>query len=217
MTTPPPAEQTPYPAQYPGQPMPPMRPVQGTDGFAITSLVLGLLGGGLLAMIFGFVARSRIKKNGTAGKGMATAGIILGILGLIGFIVAVFLIFFAVDKATDVVAEQAREVGQCFTVDADGALDSVEIVPCSEPHNWEVIAAEQLTDTSLPDEATLSARADALCAAAVETYFAPDVDLNTVGISPLTPTAATWLLGDRTVGCLAGNYDGSLKTGSFAG
>lgn len=57
---------------------------QSTDGFAIASLVLGIIGGSVLAIIFGFVARGRIKRSGGAksGKGMATAGIVLGCVWL---------------------------------------------------------------------------------------------------------------------------------------
>ena len=75
-----------------------------SNGFAIASLVLGIVGwpfcgiGSVLAIIFGFLARDQIRRsNGTqTGGGMALAGIILGflgagfwILGLIGNLVHV--------------------------------------------------------------------------------------------------------------------------------
>jgi len=61
------------------------------SGFAITSLVLGIasfipLVGlllGLLAIIFGIIAKSKIKKGIYSGKGLSTSGIILGVLGII--------------------------------------------------------------------------------------------------------------------------------------
>jgi hypothetical protein len=63
-----------------------------TDGFAIASLVLGVIGGSLLAIIFGFVARGRIKRSGGAkqGSGLATAGIVLGFVwvGAIALLIA---------------------------------------------------------------------------------------------------------------------------------
>ena len=49
-----------------------------TSGFAIASLVLGILGISLLSIIFGFIALSQIKKRGQKGRGMAIAGIVLG-------------------------------------------------------------------------------------------------------------------------------------------
>jgi Domain of unknown function (DUF4190) len=52
---------------------------------AVASLVLGIVGGffcflWLLAIIFGFVARTQIDRSNGAqkGRGMATAGIVLG-------------------------------------------------------------------------------------------------------------------------------------------
>lgn len=52
--------------------------VATTSGFAIASLVLGILGGAILAIIFGFIALSQIKKSGAKGRGMAIAGVVLG-------------------------------------------------------------------------------------------------------------------------------------------
>lgn len=57
-------------------------PAHGTNGFAIASLIFGLLGGGLLAVVFGHIAHSQIKRTPQAGKGLATAGLILGYIGL---------------------------------------------------------------------------------------------------------------------------------------
>lgn len=60
-----------------------------TDGFAIAALVLGLIPcagiTSFLAVIFGFVSLSRIKKsNGQlGGKGLAIAGAILGAVWLV--------------------------------------------------------------------------------------------------------------------------------------
>jgi hypothetical protein len=50
------------------------------DGLAITSLILGLIGLSVLAIIFGLIQLNRIKKNPDVytGKGMATAGVLLG-------------------------------------------------------------------------------------------------------------------------------------------
>lgn len=59
------------------------------DPFAITALVCGIVGCGfvtsIIAIVFGFLAKSRIKKsNGSLkGSGMATAGIVLGILWIV--------------------------------------------------------------------------------------------------------------------------------------
>ena len=60
------------------------QPVQGTNALAISSLVCGIIGWiipilfALLAIIFGHVARSQIKRSGQSGAGLALAGLILG-------------------------------------------------------------------------------------------------------------------------------------------
>ena len=64
-------------------------PAKKNNGMAIASLVLGILFcvpfGGILAIIFGFIARKQIKNSEgrQTGSGMATAGIVLGVLGII--------------------------------------------------------------------------------------------------------------------------------------
>lgn len=52
-----------------------------TNAFAITSMVLGIVGGSILAIIFGHLAKVQIRRTGEHGGGMATAGLVLGYLG----------------------------------------------------------------------------------------------------------------------------------------
>jgi len=68
-----------------------------TNGMAIASLVLGILWfygiGSVLALIFGYKARSEISLSaGTeTGRGMATAGIVLGWIGVGGLLLIILL------------------------------------------------------------------------------------------------------------------------------
>ncbi|GAB2471165.1 hypothetical protein GCM10007967_26870 [Xylanimonas ulmi] len=48
-----------------------------TNVWAILALVFGILGG-ILGIVFGFIAKSEIRRTGDRGDGMATAGIVLG-------------------------------------------------------------------------------------------------------------------------------------------
>ena len=99
----PPAGEPPWnqppPAGYaypPGQPYSPYAVQPGTNGFAIASLVLGILWlewlGSVLAIIFGFVARAQIKRTGQGGDGIAVAGLVLGFVGIAMFVVLVVAI-----------------------------------------------------------------------------------------------------------------------------
>jgi len=73
----------------------PYQQTRGTNGFAIASMVLGIVWiywiGSILAVIFGFIAYSQIKERQQGGRGMATAGLILGFIG-IGTLVLVILV-----------------------------------------------------------------------------------------------------------------------------
>jgi len=48
-----------------------------TNTLAILSLIFGILGG-YLAIVFGHIAKSQIKRTDEKGSGLATAGLILG-------------------------------------------------------------------------------------------------------------------------------------------
>ncbi|MGP0109525.1 MAG: DUF4190 domain-containing protein [Acidimicrobiales bacterium] len=67
---------------------PQVRSVARTNGFAVASLVLGLLWvlglGSILALIFGIVAQKQIRASSGAegGKGLAKAGTVLGAVGI---------------------------------------------------------------------------------------------------------------------------------------
>ncbi|QXG74290.1 DUF4190 domain-containing protein [Modestobacter sp. L9-4] len=87
----PPYDHPPYAPPPYGYGYPPPR----TNGMAIASMVLGILWiywiGSILALVFGYVAKRQIRERGESGGGMATAGIVLGWVG-VGFLV-VFLVF----------------------------------------------------------------------------------------------------------------------------
>ena len=72
---------------------------------AIASLVLGILWiywiGSVLALIFGYQARKQIAERGESGAGLATAGIVLGWIG-VGVLVLVVVVggLFAFNSGT---------------------------------------------------------------------------------------------------------------------
>lgn len=112
--TPPPQPQ--YPSyQQPAQPYPQPNygyqspyqpygaPVQGTNGVAIGALISSLVGfvtcglGSIIGVILGVVALNQIKQSGQEGRGMALAGIWIGVgafvLGLLYFVVVIVVGF----------------------------------------------------------------------------------------------------------------------------
>ncbi|TDD91696.1 DUF4190 domain-containing protein [Actinomadura rubrisoli] len=67
--------------------------IRPNNGMATASMVLGLVGffacgvTSLLAIIFGHVAQSQIKRTGEGGSGMAVTGLILGYIVTVGWII----------------------------------------------------------------------------------------------------------------------------------
>jgi len=78
----------PPPPAFAGNPMLPPQPARQTSGMAIASLVLGILWiywlGSILALVFGYLAKREIRNSEKPldGNGMATAGIVLGWVGI---------------------------------------------------------------------------------------------------------------------------------------
>jgi hypothetical protein len=70
------------------QTAPPYYVAAKTNGFAIASMVLGIIWiywiGSILALVFGYIAKGQIEQSGGAqtGMGMAVAGIVLGWIGV---------------------------------------------------------------------------------------------------------------------------------------
>jgi len=80
-------------------PSPPMIAQQRTSGLAIASLVCGIcqigfpVPTGLAAIFLGHAARRRIRETGERGDGLALAGLILGYLGVIGYLLLFLMLF----------------------------------------------------------------------------------------------------------------------------
>ena len=91
----PPGQYPQQPGQYPGQ----YQQGPSNNGLAVASLILGILWicglGSILALIFGLVAKNQIKQSGgrQKGDGMATAGIVLGAIGVAFLILGIIFDF----------------------------------------------------------------------------------------------------------------------------
>ena len=80
--------QFPPPQSPVGYAPPGMYPQQRTSAAAVTSLIFGILGclvvTGLIAVITGIIGISATKNPAVKGRGMAIAGLILGLVGMVG-------------------------------------------------------------------------------------------------------------------------------------
>ena len=94
-----------YPAGYPY--MPGYGNQTSTNGMSIAALVCGLCGfiygvPAILGIIFGFVSLSQIKQRGQSGRGMALAGIIVGALWLVLFIILIIAVIAIVHSQNNI-------------------------------------------------------------------------------------------------------------------
>jgi hypothetical protein len=75
-----------------------------TNAMAVASMVLGILWiywiGSILALVFGYIAKKQIRERGESGGGMATAGIVLGWIG-IGLLVLVIILAVASSSSSE--------------------------------------------------------------------------------------------------------------------
>lgn len=72
----------------------PPRPRARPDGYAAASLVLGLVMpgiGSILAIIFGVKSSRQAREDGLEPSGLATAGIIIGVIGLVLAVIEILL------------------------------------------------------------------------------------------------------------------------------
>ena len=65
----------------------------GTNSLAVIALVLGIVGVPIVPIVLGHLALSQIKTTGGEGRGIALAGLILGYVGIAGWIVGLLLLF----------------------------------------------------------------------------------------------------------------------------
>jgi uncharacterized protein DUF4190 len=96
-----------YPPPYPGgypygyDPYAPARPT-GTNGKAIGALVTSLAGlmlcgvPSIVGLILGVIAMRETKRTGQEGYGLALAGVIVGALAVVGWLLYVVVIIFAI-------------------------------------------------------------------------------------------------------------------------
>lgn len=234
MTTPPASYPEPYYA--PGWNV---APPKRTDGLSIAALVTGLLGLGPVAIGLGIGGLARTRRNGSGGRGLAWAGIILGAIGT-AVAIALGVIALTIANATrplPAVVKAPQEVlagrlvvGNCVaTVPPDGTVQKIRVVPCRTAHEAQVVAAASLPQGSTKDSGTQSQ--GALDTRAVQ-FCTSELDPQVNAAAPVTkahraagvrivswaPSAAGWQLGDTKGLCLAylprGGLQGSFLDGS---
>lgn len=118
--------------------------------------------------------------------------------------------------ASDEVGVFRLQTGDCVVLPAEEAdeVESLEGVPCSDPHDGEVLGMHLMTDVTFPGDDAVIAEAEVECLAMFDAVtgldFVTDPDWN---LNSLFPTEDSWdRLDDREIVCLAIPLDAQLTT-----
>ncbi|MCX4527854.1 MULTISPECIES: DUF4190 domain-containing protein [unclassified Streptomyces] len=239
MSTPPPQ----YPVPGPGHSWPPPAPQQGwgptgyhprpeLNGFALGSLLVGLLCFPPLGIVFAIVALVQIGKKRERGKALAIVGLVVsGVLTLgMGAVVvagqygdAVFGRLGAARSSGEAEGELTAiddmRTGDCFNVpDGDMYDDSsyVYAIGCAQVHDGEVTSSTVLHGTAYPGSEQLRKTATDTCWTSMDEYAMDTWALpGHAEMFHFSPSAASWRQGDRRLVCVIGTPDeeqrGSLR------
>jgi len=83
---------------------------QPTDGVSIAALVTGILTLGPLPLILGIVGLRRTRRDGTRGRGMAIAGVVLGVLSTLAWTGIAILIAMGLGALSNAVQERIDDL-----------------------------------------------------------------------------------------------------------
>ncbi|MFJ3878706.1 septum formation family protein [Streptomyces sp. NPDC090077] len=238
MSTPPPQ----HPPAGPGHSWPPPSPppVWGPppsyghppalNGFALASLLVGLLCFPPLGIVFGVVALVQIARKGERGRALAVAGLVVSLLTTAVLTVGVtrYAEHFTGALGGVPAPEEVEgrltgmdelRVGDCFNVPGGDLLDEARFtyrVGCDRVHDAEVTSATTLRPGPYPGKGWLKETSTDTCwkaqdAYAMDSWALPDY----AEMFYFTPSPDGWQSGDRRLLCLVGtstqDHKGSLR------
>ncbi|MCA0294990.1 MAG: septum formation family protein [Actinobacteria bacterium] len=196
------------------------------DGYAVATLITGLLGGVILPVVFGAISLSRIKQGLRRGRVLVVAGWVLTALWLVaifGYVAWTGSRFPArtpdgtVTRAGKVPPMRLR-LGDCLELPEStrGVVKQVDVLPCDSPHNGQVFAIVTLPAGGYPgDDEAIRLGIDA-CAEEIDGFFG-----TSAAIAPslqsfsFTAPKTDWENGDHSVRCLvvdtAGDFTGDVR------
>lgn len=223
-----PAYGAPQPGAYPGYPASgapgyPPPGGGGTSGFAIASLIFGILGGVLFSVIFGIVALFQIRKRGQTGRGLAITGLVLSgcwVLLIAGGITAAIISDAGnssasssssggstADTDSGSVSVTKLKPGNCINgLNGIGSIEDLPVVACTLPHEGEVYAVFELPAGPWPGDTAVQEQSETRCKAELKTYAPKAAD--TVEVLYLHPLQLSWSR-DRGVTCVATDERGT--------
>jgi hypothetical protein len=240
--------QDPFTRQGPGPGGPPGGPGRRAsapgkaNGFAVASLILGLLGitviGAVAGIVLGILALGQIRRTGQRGRGLAIAGLAFSALWLV-LIGAYFVLHGGKNPSPPPASTGhsssptpgpsstashgplstnvfALRPGQCFQNPPASqtvlGVTYVTVVPCSTPHNAQAFVQFTAKGSSYPGVEALKRQADTGCRARISKSVQTSKIKNSMTLHYLYPLQSSWTSGHKTMTCLIVAAKPNLKT-----
>lgn len=230
MTTPP---FDPHPYQgASGWPQQPPNDPYRHDGFPPSKAMAGWALGlslvpcvSLVGLVLGIVVLVRSRDGRDHGKGLAIAALVASGLWVLVAACGVALGVAAEDPAPSgprTISIEDLALGDCFDLPAlDPAsrefveLDQVTKRTCSNPHQWEFFARQQLAGSAYPGQSEAAAEMEAFCIDEFGHFVGRNYNRSELALQYTIPHARGWALGDHWGTCLVGEITGRSVTGSL--
>jgi|GEM_PF-766332 len=151
---------------------------------------------------------------------LAVAGIILGVIALIGVAVGVLAIVTHGFRPKTVVSYRPAAVfglrpGQCINSGSDAL--KVTVLSCARPHDAEVFGRFTLPAAAWPGASAVQADASNGCVSRFDSYIDPQLATASLTQEYVYPNQAAWQADERTVVCevraVTGRLTGSVRAG----
>lgn len=108
-------------------------------------------------------------------------------------------------------------VGDCFNDSGSTMVSEIPVVPCSDPHDYEVYYEVEMAPGDFPGDDAITTQAEADCTAQFATFIGLPYDQSSLYFSYLTPTQQSWDdADDRLIQCIVADQE-AQTTGSLAG
>lgn len=168
--------------------------------------------GGSVAALLSWVEAAVATDGGVVVRTAFRPGLVA--VALVLFIVAAFIVFGA--GSADTVDD--LKAGECFNEPSTPDVATVDTVPCSELHGYEVVGLRTLKGSgAFPGDSAVGQAAAELCLPLFESYVGVAYQDSALDIATLSPTASSWEAGDRGVTCAVYRLDGGLLQNSVRG
>lgn len=185
----------------------------------------GILTATAATVVLGATALVALARTDSAGRGLATAGVVLGIAGTVAAASAVLA--GAARSAESPSRPPAPPVsaaptarppaspgaaartiyiddvgtGECYQVGSTRTVTTVTLVACSAAHDRELFGRSVLPAGPFPGDRVVDSEADRRCRPLFASYVGRDVNSSVLSYTWTAPGRAAWEAGSRQVNC----------------